>query len=69
MFDHIKFIYIAPVGLEMPASIVEEVAATKSTIDQVTTMSLEEAVKISNVLYVTRIQKERFASEVYMMHC
>lgn len=48
----------------MPNSIVEEVKNRNGSIEQVTNMSLEEAVNVSHVLYVTRIQRERFENEV-----
>jgi aspartate carbamoyltransferase len=58
LFPKMKFIYISPVGLEMPVEISEFVGS--KNIEQVVGMSLEEAIKITDVLYVTRIQKERF---------
>lgn len=63
-FDNVKLVYISPNGLEMPESIVQEVAQRNATIKQITTMTLEEAVKVSHVLYVTRIQRERFEDQV-----
>lgn len=47
----------------MPSNIIQEISKQKTSIQQVYNMSLEEAVKISNVLYVTRIQPERFDSD------
>jgi aspartate carbamoyltransferase len=64
MFEHLKLIFISPSGLEMPSNIIQEISKQKTSIQQVYNMSLEEAVKISNVLYVTRIQPERFDSDV-----
>mmetsp|Transcript_791 Transcript_791/g.1360 ORF Transcript_791/g.1360 Transcript_791/m.1360 type:complete len:323 (-) Transcript_791:176-1144(-) len=61
MFTHIKLIYVAPMGLEMPDYIMEEVSATGT--EQISSMTLDEAISVTDVLYVTRIQKERFASE------
>lgn len=58
LFPNMKFIYISPVGLEMPVEITEFVGS--KNIEQLVGMSLEEAIKITDVLYVTRIQKERF---------
>jgi carbamoyl-phosphate synthase/aspartate carbamoyltransferase len=58
LFPKMKFIYISPESLEMPQEIVSFVE--EKGIEQVTLMSLEEAIKETDVLYVTRIQKERF---------
>lgn len=58
LFPKMKFIYISPIGLEMPIEITEFVGS--KNIEQIVIMSLEEAIKITDVLYVTRIQKERF---------
>lgn len=58
LFPKMKFIYISPSGLEMPAEIIEFVSS--KNIEQIIDMSLEEAIKVTDVLYVTRIQKERF---------
>lgn len=63
-FDNVKLVYISPDGLEMPESIVQEVAQRNTSIKQITTMTLEDAVKVSHVLYVTRIQRERFDNQV-----
>eukprot|EP01038_Epipyxis_sp_PR26KG_P011165 gene11165-14982_t len=61
MFEHVKFIYIAPDNLNMPTEIVEEMNSLG--IEQITSLTLEQAIGQTDVLYVTRIQKERFASE------
>lgn len=61
-FSFIKLIYISPKGLEIPDFIYEELQCYP-TIEQVSNLSLEEAIKITDVLYVTRIQKERFNSD------
>jgi len=58
LFPKMKFIYISPDSLEMPSEIVSFVE--EKGIEQVKSMSLEEAIKEADVLYVTRIQKERF---------
>lgn len=63
MFSNLKLIYCAPKGLEMPSYIVQELDMLGGFIDQVHDMSLDEAIEIADVLYVTRIQRERFASE------
>ncbi|KAJ1413725.1 Aspartate/ornithine carbamoyltransferase [Ochromonadaceae sp. CCMP2298] len=59
-FQHVKLVFVAPEGLEMPAAIMEELQAAGT---QVATSTLDEAITTTDVLYVTRIQKERFATE------
>ena len=58
LYDNIEFIYVCPPGLEMPVDIVDKL--TNAGITQITNMDLIEAIAITDVLYVTRIQKERF---------
>jgi len=55
----VKLIYISPDFLQMPSEVVEEV--TKRGIEQVHSSSLSEVLPHTDVLYVTRIQKERFS--------
>jgi aspartate carbamoyltransferase len=52
--------YIAPEILRMPAEIIEELPRT---MDQKEYTDLDEALPGTDVLYVTRVQKERFADE------
>ncbi|ESO10209.1 hypothetical protein HELRODRAFT_186717 [Helobdella robusta] len=56
-----NLIYISPPGLEMPQSVVEYVK--KAGLSQRLMSSMEEALPETDVLYMTRIQKERFESE------
>jgi aspartate carbamoyltransferase len=58
LYDNIQFIYVCPPGLEMPGDIVDKI--TNMGITQITNMDLHEAIGITDVLYMTRIQKERF---------
>lgn len=58
LFPKITFIYVNPSTLDMPAQIVEKV--NDLGYKQMTTFTLDEAIPISDILYVTRIQKERF---------
>ena len=58
LFPKIKFIYISTPSLEMPSEIVNSI-----THKQIIMLSLEEAISITDILYVTRIQKERFNNE------
>jgi aspartate carbamoyltransferase len=55
----VKFYFVAPDALKMPAEITA--GLRKDGIEVVETPNLEEAVAKSDVLYMTRIQKERFA--------
>lgn len=59
-FPGIVFIYISPDGLYMPGDIVQYLQSLG--IKQHENIVLEEAIKTTDVLYVTRIQKERFAT-------
>ncbi len=57
MYD-VKINYVAPDILAMPNEIVDEISATGT--DQAQTTDLEAVLADTDVLYVTRIQKERF---------
>ena len=61
LYDNLEFIYISPKGLEMPTEITEKIKSCGIT--QITDYHLVEAISLADVLYVTRIQKERFDSE------
>lgn len=64
LFPNIHFIYIAPPTLEMPEEIIAQLHTnTENPAYQTTKLSLEEAIPITDVLYMTRIQKERFPTE------
>uniref|UniRef100_A0A6T6BWQ2 Uncharacterized protein n=1 Tax=Compsopogon caeruleus TaxID=31354 RepID=A0A6T6BWQ2_9RHOD len=61
----VRLRYVSPAELRMPADVIEEIAA--AGVDQVEHDSLEPVLRETDVLYVTRIQKERFSSlEKYM---
>ena len=60
MFENNKFIFISTPELKMPAYIKDIIKANGSTFEEVHT--LEEAIGRLDVLYMTRIQQERFAS-------
>jgi len=60
LFPNIRFIYISPESLKMPGDITEYVDSFN--IEQRSDISLQDAIKQTDVLYVTRIQKERFES-------
>lgn len=55
----VKFVFVAPDALKMPAEITESLR--KRGLDIYETPNLDEAVAKADVLYMTRIQKERFA--------
>ena len=55
-YKGIKFIFVAPNELKMPDYIKNEI----KDIEYEETASLEEAIKKCDVLYMTRIQRERF---------
>jgi aspartate carbamoyltransferase len=59
-FEGITLHYVSPPTLRMPQEVVDEVAATG--IAQTVHESLDEVLAETDVLYVTRIQKERFES-------
>lgn len=54
-----KLVFVAPEQLAMPREIVEKLRAQGKTV--VETTSLEDAIKDADILYMTHIQKERFA--------
>ncbi len=61
MFENNKFIFISTKELRMPRYIKDIIKANGSTYEEADT--LEEAIGKLDVLYMTRIQQERFASE------
>ncbi|GKX29778.1 aspartate carbamoyltransferase [Vallitalea longa] len=58
-YENIKFVFIAPPELKIPSYITEEL--TNHEFYQ--TSNLEEAIPELDILYMTRIQKERFFNE------
>ncbi len=60
MFKNNKFVFISTPELRMPAYIKDIIKANGSTFEEVDT--LEEAISRLDVLYMTRIQQERFSS-------
>ena len=61
-FDNIKLVYVAPAVLAMPEEIIERLESLG--VDQTSSLSLEEAIVTTDVLYVTRIQKERYGCSI-----
>ena len=63
-YPNMKLVYIAPAVLSMPAEIIAELDVLG--VQQISTLSLEEAIATTDVLYVTRIQKERYYSVPFL---
>lgn len=61
LYRGLKFTLISPRGLEMPEYLLEKVSTRGHVIEQ--TNSLEEGLPGADVIYATRVQKERFAAE------
>ncbi|MCK5451892.1 MAG: aspartate carbamoyltransferase [Candidatus Aenigmarchaeota archaeon] len=59
LFDNIKLIFVSPEELRMPKYLVDELSA-KPNIEIVELPEISSKVLNSDVIYVTRIQKERF---------
>jgi aspartate carbamoyltransferase len=57
----VKLNYVSPDILRMPAELVDELKA--KGVEQVEYTTLDQALPQSDVLYVTRVQKERFTDE------
>ena len=52
--------YVSPASLAMPREVVRDVG--KTGLNQYETTNLDDVIGSTDVLYVTRVQKERFAS-------
>jgi aspartate carbamoyltransferase catalytic subunit len=61
LYRGLKFTLIAPRSLEMPAYLLDLVARNGHVVEQ--TPSLQEGLRGADVVYATRIQKERFEGE------
>lgn len=61
-FPKLRFNYISPASLEMPADLVDYVSQFNQY-DQNKINCIKDAIEITDVLYMTRIQRERFESE------
>lgn len=61
LYRGLKFTLISPKGLEMPDYILEQASTRGHVIAQ--SNSLEEGLVGADVIYATRVQKERFAAE------
>ena len=61
-YEDIRFVFISPEELKLPRYVKEE-ALKKKGIPYEQTTSLEEALPKLDILYMTRVQKERFFNE------
>jgi aspartate carbamoyltransferase catalytic subunit len=61
LYRGLKFTLVSPRGLEMPDYIVNQASTRGHVIEQ--TNSLEQGLAGADVIYATRVQKERFAAE------
>ena len=61
-YENNRFILISPKELKLPDYIKKDVL-DKNNIEYIEIESLEEGIKNSDILYMTRIQKERFFNE------
>ncbi len=60
LYRDLKFTLTAPLSLEMPSYIIEQVASRGHVIEQCS--SLAQGLSGADVVYATRVQKERFAN-------
>ncbi len=65
-YDNIKFILISPDELKLPDYIISEVLE-KNKIEYIETDNIEEYMEELDILYMTRVQKERFFNEADYM--
>jgi aspartate carbamoyltransferase catalytic subunit len=63
LYRGLKFTLIAPASLELPAYIIEQISRNGHVVEQ--TDSLTEGLRGADVVYATRIQKERFVDESF----
>ncbi|MBQ6991525.1 MAG: aspartate carbamoyltransferase [Clostridia bacterium] len=61
-YKNVKFILISPVELQLPDYIIKDVLE-KNNIEYKVTQSMEEYMDELDILYMTRVQKERFFNE------
>jgi aspartate carbamoyltransferase len=63
LYKNTRFIYVSPAELEIPEDLRIEISALG--VEQLVIQNLEEAIQQTDILYVTRIQKERMTQEQY----
>lgn len=61
-YDNVKFVLISPDELKLP-SYVKNMYIKKNNIEYVQTASLDEVIDQLDILYMTRVQRERFFNE------
>ena len=61
-YDNVKFIFISPDELRLPEYLKEDILDPKN-IEYVETTDLEDAMPQLDLLYMTRVQRERFFNE------
>ena len=61
-YENVKFVLISPVELKVPSYVKKDILKQKN-IEYVQTTELEEVMPELDVLYMTRVQKERFFNE------
>lgn len=61
-YDNVKFIFISPDELRLPEYLKEDILNPKN-IEYVETTDLEDAMPQLDILYMTRVQRERFFNE------
>ena len=61
-YDNVKFIFISPDELRLPEYLKEDILDPKN-IEYVETTDLENAMPQLDILYMTRVQRERFFNE------
>ena len=61
-YDKVKFIFISPDELRLPEYLKEDILDPKN-IEYVETTDLEDAMPQLDILYMTRVQRERFFNE------
>ena len=57
-YDNVKFVLISPPELKVPQYITDNIKASGAQYEEIT--RLEDAISELDVLYMTRVQKERF---------
>jgi aspartate carbamoyltransferase catalytic subunit len=60
-YENVRFVFISPAELKMPDYLTHMLASMNIPYEEVT--SLDDALPALDVLYMTRVQRERFASE------
>ena len=61
-YENIKFVLISPKELKIPEYLKQDIL-DKNNIEYIETENLEESIGSLDVLYMTRVQKERFLNE------